>query len=218
MSSIGDLRILLAGASGLTGQAVLRLLLDDDRVKEVHTPLRGPLKIQHPKLHPHPWQSQTPRFQHLPSIPFDAVLCCLGTTIKKAGTREAFRDIDRDAVQDLGQWTKNREINRLIVVSSAGAHPRSLSFYLRTKGEMEEGLQRLGIPATTLLRPGLLLGDREELRPAERLAQGLLPILGYRGTPVEALAGCMVSKIFDAPAGFQVIENREILNHRLTRN
>ena len=218
MSSISDFRILLAGASGLTGQAVLRLLLTDERVKEVHTPLRGPPRILHPKLHPHPWQSQAPRFQHLPSIPFDAVLCCLGTTIKKAGTREAFRDIDRDAVQDLGQWTKDRGISRFIVVSSAGADSRSLSFYLRTKGEMEEGLQKLGIAATSILRPGLLLGEREELRPAERLSQWLLPILGYRGMPVDTLARFMISKIFDSQTGFQIVENREILNQDLKRS
>ena len=171
MSSVNELRILLVGASGLTGRSVLCLLLADARVKEVHTPLRRPSSIDHPKLHAHRWQEQPPRWDHLPQTPYDAVLCCLGTTLKKAGTRQAFQTIDRDAVLELGAWTQYRGVRRILVISSSGANPHSANFYLRTKGEMEEGLRSLGISSTTILRPGLLLGNREELRPAERLGQ-----------------------------------------------
>ena len=227
MSSVNELRILLVGASGLTGRSVLCLLLADARVKEVHTPLRRPSSIDHPKLHAHRWQEQPPRWDHLPQTPYDAVLCCLGTTLKKAGTRQAFQTIDRDAVLELGAWTKNRGVRRILVISSSGANPHSANFYLRTKGEMEEGLRSLGIPSTTILRPGLLLGNREELRPAERLGQWALPLLspvlrgpllGWQGTPVETLARLMVEKVFDPRSGIQIIENREILENEIKRS
>jgi uncharacterized protein YbjT (DUF2867 family) len=227
MSSVGKLRVLLVGSSGLTGRSVLSHLLADERVKEVHTPLRGPPSIDHPKLHPHPWQGKPHRFDSLPDNPFDAVLCCLGTTLKKAGSRQAFQNIDRDAVLDLGAWAKNREVSRMLVISSSGANPHSANFYLRTKGEMEEGLRSLGIPSITILRPGLLLGNREEHRPAERLGQWALPLLtpllrgpllGWQGTPVETLARLMVVRMFDPRPGFHVIENREILEPGLKRS
>jgi uncharacterized protein YbjT (DUF2867 family) len=227
MSSAVDLRVLLIGASGLTGQSVLRLLLRDARVKEVHTPLRGPSSVVHPKLRSHPWKEKPPRFDPLPGIPFDAVLCCLGTTLKKAGTRQAFQNVDRDAVLDLGSWTKSRGVSRILVISSSGANPHSANFYLRTKGEMEEGLRSFGIPSTTVLRPGLLLGNREELRPAERLGQWALPLLspvlkgpllGWQGTPVETLAGLMVARMFDPRPGFHIVENRDILETRIKRS
>ena len=99
----------------------------------------------------------------------------------------------------------------MLVISSAGASPDSLSFYLRTKGEMEKGLEQLGIPSTTVLRPGLLLGKREEFRLAERLGQSLLPIFGYKGTPIDSLARFLVNRIFESHPGFSIVENTQIL-------
>jgi uncharacterized protein YbjT (DUF2867 family) len=227
MSSVSELRIMLVGASGLTGQSVLRLLLADERVKEVHTPHRGPSSIDHPNLRPHPWQENPPRFDSLPDIPFDVVLCCLGTTLKKAGSRQAFQNIDRDAVLDLGAWARRRGVSRMLVISSAGSNPDSANFYLRTKGEMEAGLRLLKIPSITIFRPGLLLGNRKELRPAERLGQWALPLLspllrgpllGWQGTPVETLARLMVARMFDPQSGFHVVENRDILDPGLKRS
>lgn len=227
MFSVSELRVLLVGGSGLTGQAVLRILLADQRFREVHAPLRGRPSIEHPRLHLHPWRPEFPRFDHLPEFSCDAVLCCLGTTIKKAGSREAFQDIDRDAILDLANWAKKRGVPRLILISSSGADPGSINFYLRTKGETEAALKEIGIPSVTVLRPGLLLGARKDFRPAERLGQLTLPLLTpllrgplhrLRGTPAEALARFMVSKIFDPLPGFQVIENREILLSNVKRN
>jgi uncharacterized protein YbjT (DUF2867 family) len=106
----------------------------------------------------------------------------------------------------------------MLVISSEGANPDSMSFYLRTKGEMEKGLEKLGIPSTTVLRPGLLLGRREEFRLAERLGQSLLPIFGYRGTPVDSLARFLVDRIFESKPGFSTIENRQILAGRVRQS
>jgi uncharacterized protein YbjT (DUF2867 family) len=102
-------------------------------------------------------------------------ICCLGTTLKRAGSQEAFRAVDYGAVVAFAEAARVKEAQRFVVVSSLGANPRAGNFYLRTKGESEEALARLGYPQLTVLRPSFIddEGARDEDRPLERLA---LPI------------------------------------------
>jgi uncharacterized protein YbjT (DUF2867 family) len=134
-------------------------------------------------------------------------LCCLGTTMKQAGSKQAFRAVDHDATLAFGEAALERGAQRFVLVSSIGATPSARSFYLRTKGEAEEALARLGYAQLTVLRPSLLddEGTRREYRPAERLtlpvARILFAVLGKtrRSAPisVDVVAKAMVRLAFD---------------------
>lgn len=103
------------------------------------------------------------------SVPLDA-FCCLGTTIKVAGSQDAFRRVDFDYVVRFGRWARGANARRLVVVSALGADPASRVFYNRVKGEAEQALGTLGLPSLVVLRPSLLDGERKEVRPGERVA------------------------------------------------
>jgi uncharacterized protein YbjT (DUF2867 family) len=162
----------LAGATGLVGSALLAELLADPTYDRVLAPTRRPLAA------PHSAKLQSCALDHSPAGPVDVYFCALGTTQRRAGSREAFRAVDVDLVLDLARRARAAGAQTAVVVSSVGADARALSFYLRCKGEMEQGLQALGFTRLHLLRPSLLIGRREESRPAEALAQWLAPLYG----------------------------------------
>lgn len=151
-------------------------------------------------------------------IPPDATvaLCALGTTIKAAGSQEAFRAVDHGLVVTFAKACRAAGIGTLVVVSAAGADAKSRVFYSRVKGDMERDLQGLGFTSLTLLRPGLLLGDRAEPRPLERLAirvtRTLRPILpgAARGVEATAVARAMVVSARAAAPGFHALSNGDI--------
>jgi uncharacterized protein YbjT (DUF2867 family) len=103
------------------------------------------------------------------SVPLDA-FCCLGTTIKVAGSQEAFRRVDFEYVVRFGRWARGANARRLVVISALGADPASRVFYNRVKGEAEQALGALGLPSLVVLRPSLLDGERKDVRPGERVA------------------------------------------------
>jgi uncharacterized protein YbjT (DUF2867 family) len=149
----------------------------------------------------------------------DEAYCCLGTTMRAAGSREAFRRVDLDAVVAFGRLAAAAEARSLAVVSSVGADPSARSFYLRTKGEMERALAALGLPSLVILRPSLLLGKRRETRWGERagelglrLASPLLKgsLARYRPVHVRAVARAMIAASRRATPGVRVVESDEI--------
>jgi uncharacterized protein YbjT (DUF2867 family) len=148
----------------------------------------------------------------------DDAFCCLGTTRAKAGSAEAFRRVDFDAVEEFARAAQAAGAKRFLLVSSSGADARSPFLYPRVKGEAEEAVSRLPFEAVAVLRPSLLLGPRAERRPAERLAQALLggPLRGLipaRWRPVEAAAVARAMKrwaLTGAP-GVCRLENEKIL-------
>jgi uncharacterized protein YbjT (DUF2867 family) len=157
-------------------------------------------------------------------IEIDDVFCTLGTTIKKAGSQEAFRRVDHDYVVALGRMASGLGAERVCVVSSLGADPDSRNFYLRVKGEMEEALKGLQLPHLAVFRPSLLTGDREELRPVERVSQILLkpvaplllgPLEKYRPVAAEQVAEAMRQVAGGEQKRFRVVESDEI--HALWR-
>jgi len=205
----------IAGATGLTGSKLLHMLLDDPACNGVIAITRSPLGTAHSKLS----ERVIPDFGNLlntPDIPPGAVFfCAIGTTIKTAGSREAFRRVDHDAILQFGILAKNTQAPALIVVSAAGADPESRIFYNRVKGETETGLKGLMLPSLTILRPGLLIGDRAESRPAERLAIGLtralsaiIPdaMLARFATDVDLLARVMLMRGKAPTPGVTVLE------------
>jgi uncharacterized protein YbjT (DUF2867 family) len=160
----------LAGATGLVGREILQGLLADESVAAVHSLGRRELPLQHAKLTQHRVD-----FKALPALPsVGEAFIALGTTIKVAGSQEAFRAVDFDAVVAVAQAAKAAGARRLGIVSAMGANPRSPIFYNRVKGETEQALSQLGFETLVIARPSFLAGDREALgqplRSGEKLA------------------------------------------------
>jgi len=163
--------VLLAGASGLVGRQILQGLLADDSVTAVHSLGRREIDLKHPKLTQH----RVDFSKALPALPrVGEAFLALGTTIKVAGSQEAFRAVDFDAVVAVAKAAKAAGATRLGVVSAMGANKRSGIFYNRVKGEMEDALSALGFDTLVIARPSFLAGDREALgqpvRGGEKLA------------------------------------------------
>ncbi len=210
---------LLAGGSGLVGGFLLQQLLAAPEYERVVAVGRRPLEIQHPKL-----EQVTTEFAALrearQSLRGDDAFCCLGTTIKKAGSREAFRAVDQGAVLAFAWAAQQGGTRRFFHVSSMGADAGSRFFYPRVKGETDHALEVMGFATLGIFRPSLLLGPRREYRLGERLsAVGLAiaePILmgrwrKYRAIHAEVVARAMLRASFGAGArGTLTFESDEI--------
>lgn len=140
------------------------------------------------------------------------LFCALGTTIRKAGSQEAFRRVDHDYPLALGHLSRACGTTFCGLVSSIGADPRGRSFYLRVKGQVEEGLRGLGLPSLAILRPSVIGGDRQESRPLETLGKWALSLVPgrYRTVHARAIARCMVTLALEARPGVRVVESEEI--------
>jgi uncharacterized protein YbjT (DUF2867 family) len=158
---------LLAGASGFVGGYVLENLLDSPDFTRVLAVSRRPLGREHPRLANRIVQFDKLEAQ-LKGIQCHVAICCLGTTRARAGSEQAFRAVDHDLVLSFARAAKAAQAQRFIVITSAGADPGSKHFYLRVKGDVEQGLERIGFAALDMLQPGPLLGWRRgEVRPLE---------------------------------------------------
>ncbi len=209
---------LLAGATGLVGGYVLDHLLRSDNYERVLTLTRRPLQRTHPK-HENRIVDFDRLEEHAPRIGADDVFCCLGTTMKQAGSREAFERVDLDYPTTLARLASAGGAKQFLLVSSMGADPRSLFFYSRVKGRTEERVSAFPFTSVFLFRPSLLLGERDERRPgeaaAERILKGLAPVLrGPLGRlkPIraEAVARVMVRMADMGLPGVHVVESQEI--------
>lgn len=176
-------RVLLAGASGLVGSEVRRQLLARPDGPVVVSLLRRPRQARPPRDLEYVADLSDPGrdaalAHELNALAggVDACLCALGTTIRQAGSREAFLAVDRDLVVRVATIARQLGATRMVLVSSVGASAQSNNFYLRVKGETERALGELGFARLDLLRPGLLLGERQERRIAEQLGQRLAPL------------------------------------------
>lgn len=207
----------LAGGSGLVGGVLLRQLLEDVRFTKVISVGRRRVALEHPKLTQvivelaSPAAATTLAALDPPAVAFS----CLGSTIKKAGSRDAFRAIDHGAVLAFARAARERGARVFAHVSSLGADASSSVFYLAVKGDLERDVAQLGFPSTYALRPSMLDGKREEHRPAEALGlvitRALGPLLGkYRPTRVEAIARRMIASALAPAPGAHVIEAVEI--------
>lgn len=201
------MKIVLWGATGLIGSACLQLLLADSRVTTIVAPTRTPLPIQDSRL-----VNPVLNFDQLDAVKNElskasASICCLGTTIKKAGSQEAFRKVDFDYSLAAAQLCKLAGVSHWLQVSAIGASARSPVFYSRVKGELESALKALRFPSLSLFHPSMLMGDREESRPLEeisikvtRVINPLLlgPLKPYRGIEDDTLARALVNKALES--------------------
>ena len=160
------MRLLLAGGTGLIGGALLRFGLSEGH--EITTVGRRPTGMASSEI--------VSSFDDLPRLPSaDAAICTLGTTFRQAGSQEAFRAIDADAVVSFATAAKAAGVQHFLVVTAVGANPDTSVFYSRVKGEAEQRLGKLGFRRLDIIRPGLLLGDRNQRRPIEALLQRVAP-------------------------------------------
>jgi uncharacterized protein YbjT (DUF2867 family) len=167
---------LLAGASGLLGGYVLDALLDAPDFGRVYALSRRPLGREHPRLANRIVQFDKLETQ-LKGLTCHVAFCCLGTTLKRAGSEKAFRQVDFDYVLAFARAARVAQAQRFVVVSSAGANAQSKQFYLRVKGEMEQALEGLQFTSLDILQPSLLLALRRELRPLELAATVVMPLV-----------------------------------------
>ena len=179
-------QLLLAGATGLVGGAVLRERLSDPSWSgRIIAPVRRALAAPDPRLVPIIAPLPDSSFDgelyaqvsdRLGGAAIDAYLCCLGTTLKAAGSREGFIAVDRELVLRLAKLSYDLGARRAVLVSSVGASRQSANFYLRVKGEVEDEVAKIGFERLDILQPGLLLGARGEQRTGEAIAQALAPL------------------------------------------
>lgn len=243
------IRVLIVGASGLVGRHALALALADTRIERVIAPVRRPLEVEStldnvPTAHSSAIDSrsdmskhvvsgleasklETPivDFEHLPTdAPWwevDAVICTLGTTMRQAGTRAAFRRVDLEYVQMVAECAQRHGAYAFALNSSLGADARSrTSFYLRIKGEAEQALRKLGFLSLTIVRPSVIDGQRERRRPLEHASMRLLrmfePLIPrrYRAVPAEAIARALLESVIAAEPGCHYVESEQLSQTR----
>jgi uncharacterized protein YbjT (DUF2867 family) len=206
---------LLLGATGLVGGRCLERLLAEPAYSRVVVLGRRPVGRSDPKLEEHRVDfdrlaESRERFR------VDDVFCCLGTTIRRAGSREAFRRVDLVYPRESARLAAAAGAEQFLLVTAVGADPASSIFYNRVKGEVEEAVRTLGPPRVVILRPSLLLGERGDTRPAERLMELGSRIVGpllpkrYRAVEARAVAAAMVRLALDGGTGVRVVESEEI--------
>ncbi len=209
---------LIAGATGLVGKSLLNQLLADDQFDKVVIITRKLIDIKHPKL-----IQKLIDFDSVeslkPDFPIDDVYCALGTTIKTAGSQDAFYKVDFTYVVNMGKWCEANGVKRFLIVSAMGANPKSGMFYNRVKGEMETAVSQLNIPQIQIFRPSLLMGDRAEKRGGEKFAQVVMgglgflfagPLLKYKGIHADVVAKAMIKAAKQDKEGFTIYESGEM--------
>jgi uncharacterized protein YbjT (DUF2867 family) len=207
---------LLAGASGLVGHELSKLLLTSPDCAMIHSLVRRATPDAAAKL-----RELVVSFDALPALPpCDDVYIALGTTIKVAGSEAAFRRVDHDYVVEVARAGRAAGATRLGVVSALGADPKSSVFYNRVKGEMQEAVTQLGYASVVIAQPSLLIGDREALRQptrtgeiwAQRLLGPVASLIPARFRPVRAgdVAAALLSAVERAAPGITFVPSRDM--------
>ena len=210
--------VLLAGASGLVGGFVLDFLLEDDSIQSVIMLSRKASGKQHNKL-----KEVVVEYDRLDNfrdkLTADHYICTLGTTIKKAGSQEAFRKVDHDYPLALGRIAKDHHAKSFSIVTALGSNARSSIFYNRVKGEVQENLKALQLNALRIFQPSLILGDRSEKRSGEAIAQALSPVFNlflhgplrkYRGIKAKNIARTICLELKQDSPAVRIYESDEI--------
>jgi uncharacterized protein YbjT (DUF2867 family) len=208
-------QVLLLGATGLVGSNVLSELLRSDLVGNVTVLVRKPLAISNSKLIQVVTDfSDWSTLDALTSV--DVLCCCIGTTRKKTPDLVQYKAIDYGITMEVARRAKQLGCQQIHLISSVGANAKSSNFYLKIKGETEEGIQSLGFENCLIYRPSMLIGARNESRPAEKIGQLLTPVFdfftfggNYHSIRATHLAQRMVRRIETATPGKQILHYRD---------
>ncbi|HRX46476.1 MAG TPA: NAD(P)H-binding protein [Spirochaetota bacterium] len=212
------MKAVIIGATGLTGSLLIEKISSDRRFDEIIAFVR---KI--PEKRGNSLILKTISFNEIEKEKFkaDAAFTCLGTTIKTAGSREKFREVDLTYNLSFARACRKNGVNRFILLSSLGADPSSGIFYNRIKGELEEAITALDFEYLSIIRPSLLEGPRGEWRTGEFIARKLMKVFNpllvgtlrkYRSVSIDALTKVMINEAFREEPGVKIIENDKILS------
>jgi uncharacterized protein YbjT (DUF2867 family) len=212
---------LVLGATGMVGHLLVEQLLLDQTYDKVRILVRRTFDISHPKLEPRLVNFSDPVDFKQAMGPARVLFCSVGTTMKKVHRdRGLYRQIDYDIQVNAARWGRALGIAQCVLVSAVGANASSANFYLRLKGEVEQAISAIDFPCVHIMRPSMLLGQRAESRPAERVAQklfvglsGLFPpgLAKYRPIAAQDLARAMVAAPKQVQAGVHIYTYKDIL-------
>jgi uncharacterized protein YbjT (DUF2867 family) len=208
---------LLFGATGLTGSHLLHRLAADQRYNKIKVFARSEIHYDSDRI-----QVIRTRLEDIEkysaAVSGDHLFCCLGTTIKKAGSRENFRKVDLEFPVNIAEIASRNKVPAFLVVSSVGADPGSRGFYLRVKGEMERALSAFEFTSLVILRPSMLLGKRKEFRLFEEAGKVFMKGAGfifrgrlrkYRAIEADTVAAAMI-ELANSRTGKVILESDEI--------
>jgi uncharacterized protein YbjT (DUF2867 family) len=209
---------LIAGATGLIGKQLLQDLLNNPEYGKIIAILRRPSGITHPKL-----QELMVPFQELSAalenVQVDDCFCCLGTTMAVAGSKEAFKLVDFEYPLLLAKAAQAHGCKQYLLISAMGADESSAVFYNKVKGQVQNELKKLNFPSLHIFQPSLLMGDRTEKRPGERVAQVIMGSLGflffgpfqkYKAIEGKDVAAAMLKVALSNSSGLHIYESNII--------
>jgi uncharacterized protein YbjT (DUF2867 family) len=205
-------KALVIGASGLIGQQLIDLLLQDENYSVIAL-IRTALPIQHERLIQVPFNFDNPNNE---AIKADEIFCCLGTTIKVAGSQQAFYKVDFEYVLDIAKRAYLNGAKKFALVSSMEANKNSTFFYCKTKGAIEEAVAKIGYESLFIFRPSLLLGKRTGFRLEERIAQSIFNFFSilipkkYQAIQARQVAKAMIVCMNACDKGVHILESNKI--------
>lgn len=212
----------VVGGTGVVGRELLKALCDDPQFTTVHSLGRRPPLLE--GAAPDKLRYHAVDFAHLDASTWphaDVLFCCLGTTIKQAGSQAGFEQVDHDFVLQAAQCARQARTAQLMLVSAMGADPASRVFYNRVKGQVEQAVVGLGFQSVGIFRPSLLRAARTEFRPGEKLALHLMRLgdylvpKKYRSVQAGAVARAMLQQAKSKTRGVQIIESDSIQAYSL---
>jgi uncharacterized protein YbjT (DUF2867 family) len=209
------------GGTGLVGNEVIKLLSSNPNLDKIGLVSRRQIVTPNPKcnLILSDLNDVAVLSNSILALKPAFAICCLGTTIKKAGSKEALYHVDHDLVLNAAEACYKADVKTFAIVSSIGAKADSSIFYLSMKGKTENDLKKIGFQKLIILRPGVLLGTREESRPLEALAQKLAPMISslmigplkkYKPVAASKVASTLIEEALKAGSGTRILESFEI--------
>ncbi|GKU76993.1 NAD(P)H-binding protein [Paenibacillus sp. L3-i20] len=212
-------KAVIVGATGLVGGHLVKLLLSDRSYAKVTVIVRRRLSISHPRL-----EQRQIDFNELGDIPADLIrgadiYCTLGTTRKKAGSKEKFQLVDYEYPMEIGRLSKRHGARKMLIVTAIGASVDSIFFYSKVKGRVEQDLKALQLPSLHIVQPSIIVGQRQEDHLVERVAAKVMDKLSFlfngrwsKYKPVTAvhIAQAMVVEALTCDTSLHVVESNEI--------
>lgn len=209
---------LIAGSTGLVGSEILNKIIENQSYDKIHLLLREEIDLHSSNVIQHVINfDELSTFE--PGDPITHIFCTLGTTIKKAKTKEQFRKVDYDYVLALGEKAVTWKAKKFLLVSSLGANAKSGIFYNRVKGEIEQALEKLQLAKLFIFRPSLLMGSRKEHRSTEKTAINLYKVINplfigklkkYKGIQARQVAHAMLVTAQENEQSFKIFESDEM--------
>ncbi len=211
-------KVVIAGATGLVGHTLLQLLLEDESITKVLSLVRRKTKVSHPKL-----DERVIDFDRIyefeKELTGQAIFCCLGTTIKKAKSKENFKRVDYLYPLEIAKAARDNLVPQFNIITALGADPSSHIFYSKVKGEVEEALKFLHFDMLNIFRPSLLLGERMESRLAEKVGANITKLINpimvgsfkkYRGIEAIDVAQAMINVFHSSQKGINIYPSDKI--------